>query len=86
MTKIEQIRASLANMDSEIIKDTLSIILAKESVKTDTAKTEISSNYKNFAQAILSLKSKYKFAELDFFGGSGSRICNRRRPKSTADG
>lgn len=67
MTKIEQIRASLANMDSEIIKDTLSIILAKESVKTDTAKTEISSNYKNFAQAILSLKSKYKFAELDFF-------------------
>ena len=69
MAKTEQIRASIANMDSEIVKDALSIILAKDSVQNDinTPKTEVHSNYNNFAQAILSLKRQYKFPELDFF-------------------
>ena len=69
MAKTEQIRASIANMDSEIVKDALSIILAKDSAQKDinTTKTEVHSNYNNFAQAILSLKRQYKFPELDFF-------------------
>ena len=68
MAKAEQIRSCIANMDSEIVKDALSIILAKEpSQSSGAAKTEITSNYKNFAQAILALKRQYKFSELNLF-------------------
>ena len=68
MAKAEQIRSCIANMDSEIVKDALSIILAKEPAQAaGTAKTEIASNYKNFAQAILALKRQYKFPELNLF-------------------
>lgn len=68
MAKAEQIRSCLANMDSEIVKDALSIILAKEPAQSaGTVKTEIASNYKNFAQAILALKRQYKFPELNLF-------------------
>ena len=68
MAKAEQIRSCIANMDSEIVKDALSIILAKEpSLSSGAAKTEITSNYKNFAQAILALKRQYKFPELNLF-------------------
>lgn len=65
--KMEQIRSSIANMDSEIVKDALSIILSKESSQSNVTKHEIDTNYKNFAQAILALKNKYKFAELNLF-------------------
>lgn len=67
MSKQEQIRASIENMNDSLVKDALSIILSKESAQPATIKNEISSNYKNFAQAILSLKNKYKFPELDYF-------------------
>lgn len=67
MAKVEQIRASISNMDEDIVKDALSILLAKEPAQTVSTKTEISSNYKNFAQAILALKNKYKFPELNYF-------------------
>ena len=68
MAKTEQIRAAIANMDGEIVKDALSIILAKEPAQTaSAARTEIPSNYKNFAQAILALKRQYKFQELNLF-------------------
>ncbi len=68
MAKTEQIRAAIANMDGEIVKDALSIILAKEPAQTaSAARTEIASNYKNFAQAILALKRQYKFQELNLF-------------------
>ena len=69
MAKIEQIRASLAGIDSETVKDALSIILAKESSSagSNIQRTENSANYKNFAQAILALKKQYKFPELNFF-------------------
>ena len=69
MAKIEQIRASLAGIDSETVKDALSIILAKESSSagSNIQRTENSANYKNFAQAILDLKKNYKFPELNAF-------------------
>lgn len=68
MAKAEQIRSCIANMDSEVVKDALSIILAKEPQQSSgAAKTEIASNYKNFAQAILALKKQYKFPELNLF-------------------
>lgn len=67
MSKQEQIRASIANMSESLVKDALSIILSKESSQPAPIKNEINSNYKNFAQAILSLKNKYKFPELDYF-------------------
>lgn len=68
MAKAEQIRSCIANMDSEVVKDALSIILAKEPQQSSgAAKTEITSNYKNFAQAILALKKQYKFPELNLF-------------------
>lgn len=68
MAKAEQIRSCIANMDSEVVKDALSIILAKEPQQSSlAAKTEIASNYKNFAQAILALKKQYKFHELNLF-------------------
>ena len=40
MAKTEQIRASIANMDSEIVKDALSIILAKDSAQKDINTTK----------------------------------------------
>lgn len=67
MSKQEQIRASIENMNDSLVKDALSIILSKESAQPATIKNEINSNYKNFAQAILSLKNKYKFPELNYF-------------------
>lgn len=67
MDKAEEIRATIANVDSEIIKDALSIILAKEPSQSIRQKNGIDSTYKNFAQVILSLKKQYKFPELNFF-------------------
>lgn len=83
MAKAEQIRSCIANMDSEIVKDALSIILAKEPAQAaETAKTEIVSNYKNFAQAILALKRQYKFPELNLFTVEADLVyvtaCDRR--------
>lgn len=67
MSKEEEIRASIANIDTEVLKDTLAILLAKDTITPTIATSEIRNNYKNFAQAILDLKNKYKFPELDFF-------------------
>lgn len=67
MAKEEEIRASIDDMDSEILKDTLAILLAKTNPTQNITKTEIQTNYQNFAQAILDLKRKYKFPELNNF-------------------
>lgn len=67
MSKEEQIRASIENIDSEILKDTLAILLSQNIESQQTQQTSISNNYSNFAQAIINLKKNYKFPELNFF-------------------
>lgn len=67
MAKEEEIRASIENIDPEILKDTLAILLSQNSMNTNSLKPEIQTNYKNFAQAVLDLKKKYNFPELNFF-------------------
>lgn len=68
MSKEEQIRASIDNVNTEVLKDTLAILLAKNTnTPSVNVNTENNANYKNFAQAILDLKRKFKFPELDFF-------------------
>lgn len=67
MAKEEEIRASIENMDPEVLKDTLAILLAKNTPSQNIVKNEAQSNYQNFAQAILDLKRKYKFPELNNF-------------------
>lgn len=67
MSKEEQIRSSIDHVDSEILKDTLALLLAKNDNAVSTQKNTITSNYKNFAQAILDLKKNYKFPELNAF-------------------
>ena len=67
MSKTEQIRASINNMDAELVKDALSILLAKEPVQSEKIKNEITAYYKNFAQAVIALKKKYNFPELNLF-------------------
>ncbi|MCQ2584677.1 MAG: hypothetical protein MJ185_03730 [Treponema sp.] len=67
MAKEEEIRASIENIDPEILKDTLAILISQNSMNTNSLKPEIQTNYKNFAQAVLDLKKKYNFPELNFF-------------------
>jgi hypothetical protein len=64
--KEEEIRTAIDGMDETTLKDTLALLLSEgSSVQPDiqTAQPE----YANFAQALLSLKKKYKFPELAQF-------------------
>jgi len=64
----EKIRASINEMDEDIVKDTLAILLSKNSAPiSESQNVTQKTDYKNFAQAILDLKRKYKFQELDLF-------------------
>ena len=67
MSNEEKIRSSINNVDSEVLKDTLAILLAKNDNTGSIQKSSNTSNYKNFAQAILDLKKNYKFPELNAF-------------------
>ena len=67
MPKEEEIRASIEDIDSEVLKDTLAILLSKNNSTQTVTKNESPANYQNFAQAILDLKRKYKFPELNNF-------------------
>ena len=69
MAKEEQIRASIDSLDPETLKDMLAILLAKDDTNSGSTASHAntSSNYKNFAQAILDLKRNYKFSELNAF-------------------
>lgn len=67
MSKEEQIRASINNIDSDILKDTLAILLSKnENIVTDQ-REENKVQYHNFAQAIMDLKNRFDFPELNYF-------------------
>ncbi len=67
MSKEEKIRTTISEIDPEVLKDTLAILLAKNNGTQSEGKIESTPNYKNFAQIILDLKKKYKFPELQFF-------------------
>ncbi len=69
MAREEQIRSSIDSVDSEILKDMLSILLSKDdSISSPSAAhMNTSPTYKNFAQAIMDLKRNYKFSELNAF-------------------
>lgn len=67
MSKEKQIRASIDNIDAEVLKDTLAILLAQNTTSQPVQRNEVQGNYKNFAQAIIDLKKKYKFPELNNF-------------------
>ena len=67
MSKEEQIRATIDGMDIDILKDTLAILLAGNNASVPAKSSELRGDFQNFAQAILELKRKYKFPELDYF-------------------
>lgn len=71
MSQVEQIRSAINNLDSEVAKDTLALLLAAKegtsSIKTSIQNNNIDGNFNNFAQIINYLKSKYKFQELSLF-------------------
>ena len=76
MSKEEQIRTAIDNLDEQTAKDALALLLAGNTAGLKrpefTSSTEIDSisgsmKFANFSQAILWLKSKYKFQELDAF-------------------
>lgn len=74
MSKIEQIRAAIDNLDDTVAKDTLAMLLAEKeghgNVEKELASSSISktdTKFDNFAQAIEFLKTKYKFQELSLF-------------------
>lgn len=67
MSKEEKIRSTINEIDTEILKDTLAILLSKNNTVQNKPMTETTSAYKNFAQAILDLQKKYKFPELQLF-------------------
>ena len=70
MSKEEQIRSAINNLDDSTAKDALALLLSSG---TTTQKTISQSDglsdkqFSNFAQAINWLKSKYKFQELSVF-------------------
>lgn len=67
MNRTEEIRASIDNMDYEVLKDTVAILLSNNVTVSSSTAVNPSSDYKNFAQAIIDLKNKYNFHELDLF-------------------
>ncbi len=67
MSREEKIRSTINEIDTEILKDTLAILLSKNNTVQNKPMTETTSAYKNFAQAILDLQKKYKFPELQLF-------------------
>lgn len=67
MSREEKIRSTINEIDTEILKDTLAILLSKNNNVQNKPMTETTSAYKNFAQAILDLQKKYKFPELQLF-------------------
>jgi hypothetical protein len=68
MNREEEIRTCIGGIDSEILKDALSIVLAEHADKRmDSAMQQALPDFANFAQAVLYLKKKYHFQELDAF-------------------
>lgn len=67
MSRMEEIRASIDNMDYEVLKDTVAILLSNNVSASSSVAVKPSSDYRNFAQAIIDLKNKYDFHELDLF-------------------
>lgn len=74
MSKVEQIRAAIDNLDDSIAKDTLALLLTEQERHGVTEKAlslsttpNIETNFDNFAQAITFLKAKYEFQELSLF-------------------
>ena len=74
MSKVEQIRAAIDNLDDSIAKDTLALLLTEQERLGVTEKAlslsttpNIGTNFDNFAQAITFLKAKYEFQELSLF-------------------
>ena len=67
MNKEEEIRSSIDKMDSETLKDTLSILLSSNVSKNNQNPETSVAQYKNFAQLILDMKKQYNFHELDLF-------------------
>lgn len=71
MANAEKIRTTISNIDDEVLKDTLAILLSSGNVSGGNSVKSADSNdvnkFDNFAQAISWLKKKYKFQELDAF-------------------
>lgn len=67
MSKEEQIRTTINEVDSEVLKDTLAILLTENRTSAPEQRTGLRGDFQNFAQAILELKRKYKFPELSRF-------------------
>jgi hypothetical protein len=60
----EQINAVLEDMDSELVREALAILLAEEREQPPAAAVP---EFENFARAVLFLKENYDFAELELF-------------------
>jgi hypothetical protein len=70
MSKEEQIRSAINNLDDSTAKDALALLLSGGATtpKTTSQSDGLSDKqFSNFAQAINWLKSKYKFQELSVF-------------------
>ncbi len=71
MANVEKIRTAISNIDGEVLKDTLAILLSSGNGSGESSVKSINSSdvnkFDNFAQAISWLKKKYKFQELEAF-------------------
>lgn len=68
MDKEEKIRSTINEMDESVLKDSMAILLASYNTSSiPQNQSKIKADYKNFAQAIMDLKKKYNFPELNFF-------------------
>ena len=61
MNKEEEIRSSIDKMDSETLKDTLSILLSSNVSKNNQNPETSVAQYKTFAQLILDMKKQTIF-------------------------
>ena len=67
MPREEQIRAAISDMDSEVLKDTLAILLAENKISAPEQKNELRGDFQNFAQVILELKENTNSQSLIIF-------------------
>ena len=62
--KEEEIKAVLLDMDDDVVREALALLLAESGTAPAAPQPP---DFINFAQAVMYLKKNYEFAELEFF-------------------
>jgi hypothetical protein len=74
MVKAGEIRAAINDFPREVLRDALVLLLSEEKEEKPEAAENGKPAMSNFAQAVLYLKSRFSFPELDLFSTEGDLV------------